>query len=315
MQNIYSKDIIGTSEPVKQMLNFAMQVAQTDSTVLILGETGTGKELLASTIHGLSSRKGKPMVRMNCAAFPAALIESELFGREKGAYTGAVTKKIGRFEAADGSTLLLDEIGELPLEVQAKLLRVLQEGQFERLGDHRTIRVDVRVIASTNRNLKKMVADGSFRKDLFYRLNVFPITSPPLRKRIEDIPQLAWSFVSSLGQSMGKKITKIPEETMSQLKAYTWPGNIRELRNAIERAMILSASETLGPVQITSEPSETIVDMSYAGAQRRHLSKALEMTDWQIKGRGGAAELLELNPSTLRSKIKKLGLKRPGAGS
>jgi PAS domain S-box-containing protein len=243
--NYRHEEIIGKSKLVMEMLNRAEQVAETDSTVLILGETGTGKELLARSIHKLSSRKNRQVVKVNCAALPATLIESELFGRERGAYTGAMTRQIGRFEIADGSTIFLDEIGELPLDVQAKLLRVLQEGQFERLGNPQTISVDVRIIASTNRDLAKVVSEGKFREDLYYRLNVFPITVPPLRDRIEDISLLVWALVKEFEKSMGKTIEKIPQTSIDALYRYPWPGNIRELRNVIENAMIISKEKIL----------------------------------------------------------------------
>jgi DNA-binding NtrC family response regulator len=234
------EEIIGNSDPLRNMLSSAEQVASTESTVLILGETGTGKELLARGIHKLSPRRDRQMVTLNCAALPATLLESELFGREKGAYTGAMTRQIGRFEIADGSTIFLDEIGEMALEVQAKLLRVLQEGQFERLGNPETIRVNVRIIASTNRDLARFVAEGRFREDLYYRLNVFSITVPPLRDRIEDIPPLIWAFIKEFEKPMGKAIEKIPQKSMDALQRYPWPGNIRELKNVIENAMIIS---------------------------------------------------------------------------
>ena len=239
------EEIIGNCELVRKMLSEAEQVASTESTVLILGETGTGKELLARAIHNLSPRKDRQMVTLNCAALPATLLESELFGREKGAYTGAMTRQIGRFEIADGSTLFLDEIGEMALEVQAKLLRVLQEGQFERLGNPATIRVNVRIIASTNRDLARSVAEGRFREDLYYRLNVFSITVPPLRERIEDIPLLVWAFIKEFEKPIGKAIEKIPQKSMAALQRHSWSGNIRELKNVIENAMIISNDRML----------------------------------------------------------------------
>ena len=233
--------IVGKSPRFLSVLDEIGQVAQTDSTVLLLGETGTGKEVLAQAIHDTSARKDRPMVKVNCAALPAALIESELFGREKGAFTGALARQAGRFEIADGSTIFLDEVGELPLELQPKLLRVLQEGEFERLGGSRTIKVDARVIAATNRPLAQAVSEGRFREDLFYRLEVFPVEVPPLRERREDIPLLSWTFVKEFSNSMGKAIDTIADNSMAALLAYPWPGNVRELRNVIERAMILSA--------------------------------------------------------------------------
>ena len=305
------EEIIGKSDAIKKALNQAEQVADTDSTVLILGETGTGKELLARTIHNLSSRKGRPMVKVNCAALPSTLIESELFGREKGAYTGALTKQVGRFEVADGSTIFLDEISELPFDVQAKLLRVLEEGQFERLGSSKTIKVDVRVIAATNRDLAKAVSEGSFREDLYYRLNVFPVTVPPLRDRPEDIPLLVWAFIKEYGEIMGKTIERIPRKNMDALQRYPWPGNIRELRNAIERAMILSKSTTV-QVDLPKIPDSTMPQSVTLGeSERRHIIKVLESTGWRVSGKKGTALLLGLKPTTLEARMKKLGIQRP----
>src|SRR5512143_1842141 len=238
-------EIVGQSVAMKRVLNQAEQVAQTDSTVLLIGETGTGKEVLARAIHRMSMRKDRPMVTVNCASLPPTLIESELFGREKGAYTGAMTKMIGRFEVADGSTLFLDEIGELPLELQSKLLRVLEEGNFERLGSTKPVHVNVRIIAATNRDIEQEVKEGRFRKDLYYRLNVFPIVIPPLRERPEDIPLMVWSFVREFRKKMGKGIDSIPRKSMDALQSYSWPGNVRELRNVIERAIIVSSGKTL----------------------------------------------------------------------
>jgi transcriptional regulator with GAF, ATPase, and Fis domain len=237
--------VLGESAAIQEVLRKVQLVADTDSTVLLLGETGTGKELVAEAIHNSGPRKDRALVKVNCAALPASLVESELFGREKGAYTGALTREAGRFEVADGSTIFLDEVAELPLELQGKLLRVLQEGQFERLGSTRSITVDVRVIAATNRDLDEAVQKGTFRKDLYYRLNVFPISSPPLRERREDIPLLVWAFVQEFSAKMGKTIETISRRTMEALVNYVWPGNIRELRNIIERAMITSKGSTL----------------------------------------------------------------------
>jgi formate hydrogenlyase transcriptional activator len=303
-------EIIGDSEALRKVLLQAMQVAGTGSTVLIQGETGTGKELLARAIHNQSTRREQRMVKLNCAALPATLIEAELFGREKGAYTGATTRQIGRFEAANGSTIFLDEIGELPLELQSKLLCVLQEGQFERLGSNTPVTVDVRVIAATNRDLVQQVKDGRFREDLFYRLNVFPITLPPLRERKEDIPLLVWAMVKELGQVLGKSIESIPKKNMDALECYPWPGNIRELRNTIERALILNN----GPTLILSAPdsTEALAPFSYslATTERVHILSVLKKTDWRVRGKNGAAALLEIPPSTLESKMKKLGIKR-----
>ena len=238
-------EIVGQSSAIKNILAQAEQVAPTDSTVLILGETGTGKELLARAIHRMSSRKDRPLITVNCASLPPTLIESELFGREKGAYTGAMTRMVGRFELADGSTLFLDEIGELPLELQSKLLRVLEEGKFERLGSTKTLHVNVRIIAATNRDIAQDVTEGKFRKDLYYRLNVFPISIPPLRERSEDIPLLVWAFIKEFENKVGKRIDSIPRKSMEALQQYSWPGNVRELRNVIEHGMIVSSSRTL----------------------------------------------------------------------
>jgi PAS domain S-box-containing protein len=307
-------EIIGESDAIKHVLRLAEQVADKDTTVLLLGETGTGKELIARVLHKLSPRNVHPMVKVNCAALPATLIESELFGREKGAYSGAVTSQPGRFEVADGSTLFLDEVGDLPLELQAKLLRVLQEGEFERLGSSKPIRVNVRIIAATNRDLARGVREGTFREDLYYRLNVFPIVVPPLRERRDDIPPLVWGFVKSFEKSMGKKIEAIAGQTMEALKSYAWPGNIRELRNVVERAMILTAGTTLvaelpGSQESTAAGSGTLEDM-----ERSHIQAVLERTAWRIRGKDGAAQILGLKPSTLYSRLKKLGIEKKPAG-
>ncbi|NJM13235.1 MAG: sigma-54-dependent Fis family transcriptional regulator, partial [Synechococcaceae cyanobacterium SM1_2_3] len=275
------------------------------------GGTGTGKELFATAIHDLSSRRNRPMVRVNCAAIPAALIESELFGREKGAYTGALARQIGRFELADGSTLLLDEISELPPESQAKLLRVLQEKEIERLGSPKPIKVDVRVIAATNRDLAKAVAEGRFREDLYYRLNVFPITVPTLRERREDISLLIWTFVEEFSKAMGKTVETIAKSSLQALHQYQWPGNVRELRNVIERAMILTSGPTLKidlPGVIAAPSSLRLVTL--AEAEREHLQRVLQFTQGRIRGAGGAADILGLKPTTLESRMAKLGLRR-----
>jgi formate hydrogenlyase transcriptional activator len=289
----------------------ASHVAQTSSTVLLLGETGSGKEVLAQAIHDASARKARPMVKVNCAALPASLIESELFGREKGAFTGALARQAGRFEIADGSTIFLDEVGELPLELQPKLLRVLQEGEFERLGGNKTIRVDARVIAATNRPLAQAVKEGKFREDLFYRLDVFPIEVPPLRERHEDIPMLCWTFVKEFSNSMGKPIEEISDESMAALQEYHWPGNIRELRNVIERAMILEHSRTLN-IKLGHTTLRPIAVKATAGsldeAERAIILQAVEQCNWRIRGSNGAAALLDIKPTTLESRIKKLGL-------
>ena len=306
-----------------QVLEEIAQVAPTSATVLLLGDTGTGKELLADAIHDLSGRRQRPMVKVNCAALPASLIEAELFGREKGAYTGALARQMGRFELADGSTIFLDEVGELPLELQIKLLRVLQDGSFERVGSTRTIQVDARVVAATNRDLARAVAEGRFRDDLYYRLNVFPIVVPPLRERPEDIPMLAWEFVRELSESMGKPIEHIAEESMAALLAYPWPGNVRELRNLIERAMILARGPTLhvslGPARppvsqrTPDKTSENASADSLEAMERDHILQVLEQTGWRIRGSGGAAQRLGIKPTTLESRLKRLGLRRPGA--
>jgi transcriptional regulator with GAF, ATPase, and Fis domain len=294
------------------VLDEIAQVAPTASTVLLLGETGTGKELLAQAIHNLSGRQHLPMVKINCAALPASLIEAELFGREKGAYTGALARQMGRFEIADGSTILLDEVGELPLELQPKLLRVLQDGTFERVGSTRTIRVEVRVIAATNRDLARAVGEGKFREDLFYRLNVFPVVVPPLRERCEDIPLLAWEFVKEFSESMGKPIEHIADDSMKALQAYQWPGNVRELRNVIERAMILARGPTLH-VSPARAPAPALGKASVGtleASERALILRALEHTGWRVRGPGGAAQLLGIKPTTLDSRIKKLGIQR-----
>jgi PAS domain S-box-containing protein len=304
--------IVGESEAIQRMLALAGKVAITGAAVLITGETGTGKELLAQAIHDLSSRKATTMVKVNCAALPAPLIESELFGREKGAYTGAMTQQVGRFEIADGSTIFLDEIGDLPLDLQVKLLRVLQDGEFQRLGSHRTLKVDVRVIAATNRDLAAMVREGRYREDLFHRLNVFPIVAPTLRERITDIPLLVWKFVEVFNRKMGRSIDSIPKPLMERLKQYHWPGNVRELRNMVERAMIVSEGRTLmielpdGHSASAPAPSKTLTDV-----ERHHILDVLESTRWRISGKGGAAEVLGLQRSTLRSRMKNLGIVRP----
>jgi transcriptional regulator with GAF, ATPase, and Fis domain len=298
---------------MKKVLAQVEQVAQTDSTVLILGETGTGKELLARAIHGMSGRKARLLVTVNCASLPPTLIESELFGRERGAYTGALTKMIGRFEIADGATLFLDEIAEIPLELQSKLLRVLEEGNFERLGSTKTLHVDVRIITATNRNIAQEVQEGRFRKDLFYRLNVFPIVIPPLRERPEDIPLLVWAFVKEFQKKMGKKIENISKKSMEALQSYSWPGNVRELRNVIEHAMIVSSDKTL-VVHVPKLPSSETLDVrSLEDMERRHIVSALERNGWRVGGKGGAAEVLGLKRSTLYSRMKKLGINRPNS--
>lgn len=308
-----SDHIIGNSEVLRQMLWRVEQVASTDACVLVTGETGTGKELIARAIHDRSLRKDGPLVTVNCAALPANLIEAELFGHEKGAFTGAVSRRTGRFEAADRGTVFLDEIGDLPLELQSKLLRVLQEHEFERVGSTRTHKVDVRVVAATNRDLASGVAEGSFRPDLFYRLNVFPIEVPPLRERREDVPVLVKYFVEKHETKLGKKFRTIPKTTMEALEAYDWPGNIRELEHVIERATIVSPEPELMVDEAFIWPTDRLapaVRGSLVDVEREHILKVLEECGWKVKGPGNAADLLGLNPSTLRSRIKKLGIRR-----
>lgn len=303
------KNLHNFGERMQEVLVKVEQVASTECTVLIEGETGTGKEVLANAIHQSSPRSHRMMITVNCAALPAALVESELFGREKGAFTGALSRQVGRFELAHGSTLFLDEIGEMPLETQAKLLRVLQEGEFERLGSPKTIKVDVRVLAASNRDLAVEVSQGRFRRDLYYRLNVFPILLPPLRERREDIPQLVWEFISEFGDRMGKKIRRIAKNDMERLKVHAWPGNIRELRNVIEHAMIVTKGDTLELAHLLvnapqDEPVVTLEEM-----ERRHIQRILKVAGNRVRGSGGAAELLAINPSTLNSRMRKLGIK------
>ncbi len=305
--------IIGQSEAIKRSLVKVEQVAPLPTTVLLLGETGTGKELFARAIHEGSPRRDRPMVKVNCAALPAALIESELFGREKGAYTGALTRQAGRFELAHGSTLFLDEIAELPPETQAKLLRALQEGEFERLGGTQTLKVDVRVVAATNRALDQAVKEGKFREDLYYRLNVFPIRLPPLRERPEDVPLLTWAFVKEFERTMGKTITSIPRAAMEALQRYAWPGNVRELRNVVEHAMIVCAGPTLsidlpaegGAAAAAAPESRTLQEV-----EREHILAVLDATGWRVSGKHGAAVRLGLKATTLEARMAKLGIKR-----
>jgi transcriptional regulator with GAF, ATPase, and Fis domain len=303
-------DIVGQSAAMKKILSRAEQVAQTDSTVLLLGETGTGKELLARAIHSMSLRKDLPLVTVNCASLPPTLIESELFGRERGAYTGALTKMIGRFEIADGSTVFLDEIGEVPLDLQSKLLRVIEDGTFERIGSTKPLHVNVRIIAATNRDIEQEVKAGTFRRDLFYRLNVFPIVIPPLREHPEDIPLLVQAMVKEFQKRMGKAIENIPRKTMQALQSYSWPGNVRELRNLIEHAMILSKGKTLEVDLPNRASSEIDATGNLEDIERRHIVAVLEKTGWRIAGQGGAAEVLGLKRTTLQSKIKKLEIRQ-----
>ena len=304
------EDIVGNSEAIRTVLMQIEQVAGTESTVLVQGETGTGKELVANAIHGLSARKNRLMIKVNCGALPTTLIESELFGREKGAFTGALSKQLGRFELADTSTIFLDEIDALPLELQAKLLRVLESGEFERLGSPRTVKVDVRIISATNRDLAGFVSGGGFREDLYYRLNVFQIIVPPLRERREDILPLVWSFVQEFSKKMGKRIESIPQKVVEALQAYPWPGNVRELRNVTERAMII----TTGPVLHLEVPkvAQSGADHCWTleEAEKRHIIEALNTTGWRVSGKVGAAEILGLNPKTLASRMQRLGIQR-----
>ncbi|MCU1235135.1 MAG: Sigma-54 dependent transcriptional regulator (modular protein) [Candidatus Solibacter sp.] len=302
--------IVGSSSVLGEVLDQIRTVAPTDSTVLIEGETGTGKELIAQAIHTNSRRQHRPFVKLNCAAIPLGLLESELFGHEKGAFTGAVAQKLGRFEAADGGTLFLDEIGDIPLELQAKLLRVLQEQEFERLGSTHTRRVSVRVVAATNQDLAGLVAEKLFRIDLYYRLNVFPIALPPLRHRMEDIPMLVAHFVHRYAESMAKQIGKITSEAMEGLLRYPWPGNIRELQNFIERAVIMTRGDVL---QLTALPSHVefpTEPVTLADAERDHILNALRETNWVVGGAAGAAARLGVKRTTLISKMRKRGVSK-----
>ena len=322
-----ANDLIGTSRTLREALDKVPLVADTDATVLVSGETGTGKELIARAVHAGSRRAERPLIKVNCAALPSGLIESELFGHERGAFTGATERRIGRFELATGGTIFLDEIGELPLDVQATLLRVLQEHEFERVGGSTTVTVDVRVIAATNRDLSAAVISGTFRDDLYYRLNVFPIALPPLRDRVEDIPQLVHYFVVRHAQRIGRTVTRVPAAAMDRLLAYGWPGNVRELENVVERAVILSPGADLlvpsellpsGPGSTGAPPGtvprarrdDAVEPTSMEGIERQHIATVLKQTGWRIEGARGAAKILGINPSTLRSRIKKLGIRR-----
>ncbi|WP_152087555.1 sigma-54 interaction domain-containing protein [Pseudoalteromonas sp. A25] len=307
--------LVGSSHIFKTMLSQIELVGQTASTVLILGENGTGKELVARNLHRLSDRNQQPFVKVNCAAFTPSLLESELFGHEKGAFTGANERRKGRFELANKGTLFLDEVGELPLEAQSKLLRVLQEQEFERVGASHTISVDIRVIAATNRDLWKMVEQGLFRMDLYYRLNVFPITVPALRERKEDIPMLCTNIIKQLNKRLGKQLEGVSNSTVEQLKEYDWPGNIRELQNVLEREAILSTTRLLQLSQPLSPAHKVLQsghkdDLTLDAAQKKHITRVLEACMWQVAGPRGAASKLGLNESTLRSKMKKLGIQR-----
>jgi formate hydrogenlyase transcriptional activator len=302
--------IIGQGNAIKKVLNIIEHVGGTSSTVLLLGETGTGKELLARAIHSLSDRRERPMVKLNCAALPPTLIESELFGAEKGAYTGAGSARKGRFEIADQSTLFLDEIGEVPMDIQVKLLRVLENGEFERLGGTKTYKSDVRIIAATNKSLEEEVRKGRFREDLYYRLNVFPISVPPLRDRKEDILPLVWTFVREFEKNMGKKIEFISPKSITALHLYSFPGNIRELRNIVERAMIMASGKTLN-IRIPSfQQIEEESGLTLEQLEKRHILRILDKTGWRVMGKNGAAEILGLKRTTLYSRMKKIGIRR-----
>ena len=307
--------IVGSSQSLCEVLDQVRTVAPTDSTVLIEGETGTGKELFAHAIHMQSRRRSRPFVKLNCAAIPLGLLESELFGHEKGAFTGAVTQKLGRFEAANGGTLFLDEIGDMPLELQAKLLRVLQEQEFERVGGTYTRRVDVRIVAATNQDLAGLVADKQFRMDLYYRLNVFPITIPPLRLRLDDIPMLVAHFAQKFGERMSKHISRIAKNAMDTLMRYPWPGNVRELQNFIERAVILTKGDVLQIPPLPSRMINRAEPVTLRDAERDHLLKVLEESNWVVGGKHGAAARLGVARTTLISKMQKRGLSREVAQS
>ena len=339
-QNIYLQEeirsqhnfveIVGNSPALLGVLRQVDQIAPADSTALIYGETGTGKELIARAIHDRSPRREHPLVKVNCGAISAGLVESELFGHVKGAFTGAIASRDGRFALADGGTIFLDEVGELPPDTQVKLLRVLQEQEFEPIGSSKTVKVDVRVIAATNRDLPAMVRDGDFRSDLFYRLNVLPVTMPPLRERVEDIPLLTMFFLEKFARKLGRPIRQVAEETMSRFTAYAWPGNIRELQNLIERAVVLATGNVLRvdesllpqtatrPLARLPEPRAIEVETPSAAGdgasledvERQHIIAVLRKANWRIEGNGGAAKTLNLEPSTLRSRMKKLGIVR-----
>jgi PAS domain S-box-containing protein len=307
------ENIIGNSDEIRYTLYKVEQIASTDTTVIILGETGSGKELIARAIHGSSSRKNRAFVKVNCATLPLSLIESELFGHERGAFSGAFARRLGRFEVANGATLFLDEIGEMPLELQTKLLRVIQDGEFERLGSSQTIKVDVRIIAATNRNLEEEVRNGRFRKDLWYRLNIFPITVPPLRNRMEDLPLLVEFIVDKVSKKLGKYIDYIPKSVMNTLQNYHWPGNIRELENVIERSVINSSAKKLRLMDSLDNPQKDLATTpkTLEKVERDHIVRILEETRWKVSGKNGASEILGLNPSTLRARMRKLGIRKP----
>ncbi len=307
------ENIIGRSNEIKYVFYKVEQIAATDTNVLVLGETGTGKELVARAIHGLSARKNRALVKMNCAALPSNLIESELFGHEKGAFTDAHAKRLGRFEIANGTTLFVDEIGELPLDLQPKLLQVIETGEFERLGSSDTINVDVRIIAATNRNLEAEVRKGAFREDLWYRLNIFPITMPPLRERREDIPLLVNYFIDKISKRLGKSISLIPVNVMAAMQTYHWPGNIRELENVLERAVINSSGPKLHLVDELKKPNKdlTKANQTLANVEREYIMRVLEQTHWKVSGNNSAAEILGLDRSTLRARMRKLDIRKP----
>jgi formate hydrogenlyase transcriptional activator len=308
------ENIIGRSDGLKYVLYKVEQIAVTDTTVLVLGETGTGKELVVRAIHNMSLRKKRAIVKVNCAALPATLIESELFGHEKGSFTGTQARHLGRFEVANGSTLFLDEIGELPLELQSKLLRVLQDGEFERLGSTQTIKVDTRIIAATNRNLEEEVRKGRFREDLWYRLNVFPITVPPLRDRVEDILPLVDFYLQKISKRLGKTIENIPKSVMSTLQNYHWPGNVRELENVLERAILNSPGPTLHLAdELRRQPSKDLTESkkTLEEIERDYIVRILEETQWKVGGKNSASEILGLNRSTLRARMRKLDIRKP----
>jgi transcriptional regulator with GAF, ATPase, and Fis domain len=309
-------EIVGESAPLRVALARLAQVAPMNASVLLLGQTGTGKELFARALHERSRRHARPLVRVNCAALPPTLVESELFGHEKGAFTGAVATRQGRFELADGGTIFLDEIGDLSPEIQVKFLRVLQEGEFERVGSSRTKKVDVRVIAATHHDLETAVADGRFRADLYYRLSVYPIRLPSLRERVEDIPRLTWFFINRHQRDLSRRITDVPPSVMGALQQHSWPGNVRELENVVERAMIATVGSILQldePIGTTGRPAAPVVSDSLDAVQRAHIEQILEQCGWRINGKGNAAERLGVHPNTLRFRMKRLGLARPGA--
>jgi transcriptional regulator with GAF, ATPase, and Fis domain len=307
------ENIIGQSDGINYVLYKVEQIARSNTIVLVLGETGTGKELVARAIHGLSLRKERALVKVNCATLPSNLIESELFGHEKGAFTGAHARHLGRFEIAHGATLFLDEIGELPLELQPKLLRVVQDGEFERLGSSRTIKIDVRIIVATNRNLEEEVRRDRFRDDLWYRINIFPITMPPLRDRLDDIPLLVEFYVKKISKRMGKSIEIIPKSVMNALQNYHWPGNVRELENVLERAVINSSGPKmrLADELKTQQKDLSTTQKTLDAVERDHIVRILEQTQWKVSGKNGAAEILGLNRSTLRARMRKLGILKP----